>query len=491
MMDRNSRFLLAVVLCTCTHAFVVVPTTPWKSSYLQLSSKNEGDELSKLIGKREQIKLDKMKKREEAAESIEPTVDLDLTQLPEYLSKLPEFKNPRASRDRSTSSSKKQDEEDGDTKKKDVPIVDFMAEYEDENDFHIPNRIGITTSAWGDTSKNFRAKGKLTKRMVKAGVFVPGDIQLAYDELLQGGVPLVETCSSYGKASQASRLSAEHILGRCLKERPDELPESMIIETFASNPWFALLKNKGSLSNAMVNDLEASLTLLNDASVVEVYQAKKPWWFPTRFFAAGLAACVESGQCNRVGVIGITKPRALKKLSTLLEDTYDVPLTTASFDYATTNTRNEAMLDACKEQNVIPLCTDPFDGDLASGVYTVTNPSGGGAVPGRKFTFKELEKLQPLHSVQETIAERVRTRVKRGMRDTQARFQPKYGPPPVINTDITTTQVALSYIVAKGGVPMVQVNSPPQAKEVLGCLGWTLNEDDVNMLEQAAALCKL
>jgi aryl-alcohol dehydrogenase-like predicted oxidoreductase len=51
--------------------------------------------------------------------------------------------------------------------------------------------------------------------------------------------------------------------------------------------------------------------------------------------------------------------------------------------------------------------------------------------------------------------------------------------------------VAINYIVAKGGVPLVEVNSPKQADELIGCLGWSLNDDEVAMLESAAELCKL
>ncbi len=43
-------------------------------------------------------------------------------------------------------------------------------------------------------------------------------------------------------------------------------------------------------------------------------------------------------------------------------------------------------------------------------------------------------------------------------------FYWKHGQPK-INTDITTTQVALNYVIAKGGVPLVEVNSPKQAEE--------------------------
>ena len=61
---------------------------------------------------------------------------------------------------------------------------------------------------------------------------------------------------------------------------------------------------------------------------------------------------------------------------------------------------------------------------------------------------------------------------------------------PKINTDITTTQIAVNYVVTKGGVPLVEVNNPKQAKDVIGCLGWTLTEAEVDMLELAAEACR-
>jgi aryl-alcohol dehydrogenase-like predicted oxidoreductase len=162
-----------------------------------------------------------------------------------------------------------------------------------------------------------------------------------------------------------------------------------------------------------------------------------------------------------------------------------------------TNTRHLAMIQICKDAGVVPLILDPLDGGLSSGVYTATNPSGGlnggtAVTSGSpKFSFTQLDKLQPLHSVQETIAQRVQTRVTRSLRETQERFKGKYGPPPKLNTDITTTQVALHWIIAKGGVPLVEVNNPAQADQVLGCLGWQLTEEEVGMLDSAIALCKL
>jgi aryl-alcohol dehydrogenase-like predicted oxidoreductase len=455
------------------------------------SSKGEDDELSKLISKRTKIKrinnydLDAIST--ELSKSVEPTVDLDLDSLPEsYLDRLPDFKVERPVRNaKSTDSDEGNDPKASEKKKEqDVPIMDFMAEYDDENDFHIPNRIGISTVSWGDPNRGFVSSGKLTKRMVKAGKFVPGDLQLAYVKLLQGGVTFMETSGSYGATSRRDKLSAEDILRRCMKEQPEDLPDLLLLETLVGPAWTKALSSK-----MIENQLQNSIDRLG-TPVVELYQVPKSFLFPSTILANGLAVAIESGICNNVGVQGIQSARTLRRFCRKLED-LGVTLISNSFDFSLTNQAAGAVIDACKDCGVIPLITNPLDNGLASGVFTATNPSGGQAAGATQFSFKQLDKLQPLHSVQETIAQRVRTRVIREMGDTQKRFKSKYGPPPKINTDITTTQVALNYIIAKGGVPLPEVNNPQQADEVLGCLGWTLNDEEVDMLDAAAALCRL
>jgi hypothetical protein len=37
---------------------------------------------------------------------------------------------------------------------------------------------------------------------------------------------------------------------------------------------------------------------------------------------------------------------------------------------------------------------------------------------------------------------------------------------------------------------MPEVNNPKQAEEVIGCMGWSLSDEEVSILESAADLCK-
>ncbi|KAG7361002.1 aldo/keto reductase family protein [Nitzschia inconspicua] len=455
---------------------------PVRTSWLASSSFDD-DELAKLIGKRSQIKR---KKKEELpnedvvfealTESTPPEMlDLDWDNMPEFQTKRP------------VRESKKKDEEDDDalsfrsSSNNEPAYVDFMADYEDENEFHIPNRLGVTTRCWGEESLGFVATGKLKKQQLREGKFVPGDLQLAFNNLLDEGILLFETSPEYGKAMATKKLSAEHILGRCIQEYQGSDTMPLLVDTFANKIW-------QRRANAVTSSLTASCEKL-EISSVDILQAKNIGWLPSGGIIKGMSEVViDQGTANYVGVKNIS-PLRLRRLMSKLEK-QGLTVTTNAFEFSLTQRGNEKWITACKALGVIPLIHNPLGSGLASGQYTATNPSGGLASSGAtKFSFAVLEKLQPLHSVLESVAERVKTRLTREVRDVQERYRGRKGPPPKINTDITTTQVALNYIIAKGGVPLAEVNSPKEAQEVIGCLGWSLNDDEVAMLESAAELC--
>jgi aryl-alcohol dehydrogenase-like predicted oxidoreductase len=105
-------------------------------------------------------------------------------------------------------------------------------------------------------------------------------------------------------------------------------------------------------------------------------------------------------------------------------------LTTNAFEFSLTDRKNEKWINACKTLGVIPLIRNPLGSGLASGQYTASNPSGGLASSGAaKFSFARLEKLQPLHSVLESVSERVKTRLTREVKDVQERNRGRKGPP--------------------------------------------------------------
>jgi hypothetical protein len=182
-MLRFSSVILLLSLSAAATAFSARPSSPGRHVlsqtrtsashlYSSIDPNAEDDELSRLIGKRSEIKR---KKRAQEDPEERDTLEFDIAEDEITWDSLPEFKTARPTRKKKPSSSeqKKQKQQE----EKDAGL-DFLVDYDDENELHIPNRIGVTTIAWGDPSRNFVPKGKLTKKLRRQGKFVPGDLQV-------------------------------------------------------------------------------------------------------------------------------------------------------------------------------------------------------------------------------------------------------------------------------------------------------------------------
>jgi aryl-alcohol dehydrogenase-like predicted oxidoreductase len=161
----------------------------------------------------------------------------------------------------------------------------------------------------------------------------------------------------------------------------------------------------------------------------------------------------------------------------------------AQFEFSLINRRAlfNGQIEACKDLGVIPLAHTPLARGLATGKYTALNPTGG-KLREAKFDFQTLDPLSPIHEAQEKVSGMVRSRLLKAfnedkqMRSRNYKMKNAEGD---FNQQITTTQVAINYIVAKGAVPVPGINNAKEAEELLGCIGWGLTEDEVSMLDEA------
>eukprot|EP00978_Attheya_sp_CCMP212_P003321 scaffold6841_cov58-Attheya_sp.AAC.4 len=370
-------------------------------------------------------------------------------------------------------------------------ILDFTADYDDENELHIPNRMGFGTAHWGDGTKKFVPKGKLKKSARKAGYFKPGDLQSSYNALMEAGVTFLDTSEQYGFKSRSSNLSAEHILGRCTEENTEHTP--IIASTYA-NPYKSLLERSSGIrygSKGVLDAIKDSCARM-ETTGIELYQIQfYNFLYPggRRALADGLATAIDEGHCNYAGLCNAGYS-GMKSMSKKL-DQRGHSLTSNQFAFSLTNRKalKSGLINACKDMGVIPFAHTPLDGGLASGQFTAMNPSGSIVGGGSPYTFKELDKLSHLHSMQETVAAKVSARLKREQRETSKRDRNNSNQKK-INTEITTTQVAINYVIAHGAVPLPGIDTPQQAEELLGCLGWSLTGDELDMLDAAADLCE-
>jgi aryl-alcohol dehydrogenase-like predicted oxidoreductase len=374
------------------------------------SSSSEDDELSKLIGKRNQIK--RMKKEEvamedvfleEIAAKIDPET-MDMENLPDF-----EIKRPV----RAPKKLSKKEEAQSKTPSKEPEVVDYLAEYDDENDFHIPNRMGISTRCWGDETRGFVSSGKLKKQDLRQGRFVPGDLQVTYNKLLEAGILVFETSPEYGKAMASKKLSAEDILARCIKEQEIALTP-LLVGTYPNKLW---QRGAKGLTDSLTESCERM-----GVSGMEVFQVKSTGWLPSGGLVNGMVqAVIDDASTTHVGVQN-TQPIRLRRIQDKLKQE-GISLNTNAFEFSLTNRKNEKLIKACSSLGIVPFVQNPFDGGLSSGQFTASNPSGGIAGAPAKFSFATLEKLHPLHSVLETVSERAKTRVKRELADMKDRFK--------------------------------------------------------------------
>ena len=224
-------------------------------------------------------------------------------------------------------------------------------------------------------------------------------------------------------------------------------------------------------------------------SGLELYQVPSTLYpgFPNAL-ADGLSDCLDRGLCNYVGVSNMGKTR-MRSMARKMEKR-GASLTSNQFEFSLMNRRawKGGLIAACKDLGIIPIAHTPLDGGLATGLYTNTNPSGGRA--GGKFPYDQnrLDKIQPLTSMMEVLRSRIKTRLEKEKREggRDRRMQTRGPPMPEINSDVTTTQIAINYVVAKGCVPIPGIKTAKQAEEVLGCLGWGLTEEEVSLLDSAA-----
>jgi aryl-alcohol dehydrogenase-like predicted oxidoreductase len=293
---------------------------------------------------------------------------------------------------------------------------DFFDAYDDENGLHVMNRLGFTTANWDDMD----------------------DAQKAFDMLVESGINFV-SCTA-GK---------ESMLGKAIRKQD--------LQVTVATTYQARFQVRGETS--MVSRMES---ILEDMKLreVEIIQARpsKLSLVTLSGIADGIQSCVDEGYCTSGGgAIDITNAGKLRSLCRKVEDRDEV-LVTNQFEFNLINRKNEAMIQVCKDLGIIPLIRYPLRKDLlASGKWTLEDPNGIDK-SGPRFSYKVLEKWEPLHSMLYQITEKVQGRASLPRRDLNdycaLPFEENKKKGPIV----TPSQVAINYVVAKGGVSLLDVH---------------------------------
>jgi aryl-alcohol dehydrogenase-like predicted oxidoreductase len=136
-----------------------------------------------------------------------------------------------------------------------------------------------------------------------------------------------------------------------------------------------------------------------------------------------------------------------------------IPLASNQVEYHLLDRTAErsGLLDRCKQMGVRLIAYSPLAMGLLTGKYTTDNPPVG--LRGRKYAaiLKDLPSL---------IAVMVEIGKDHGEK--------------------TPGQVALNWIICKGGLPIPGAKTAAQAQQNIGAIGWRLTPEEIKALEAAS-----
>ena len=337
----------------------------------------------------------------------------------------------------------------------------------DAKPFEVANDMGVGTFAWGEPSRGFVVGAPTSDERKRFGksLFAAGDLQQAYKILVEGGVSFFETGETYGAPSYKQGQQSEQLIGE-FKSQNFRAPAD-IATTIAPGLLSPLDRAPRYGRRGVVKAIQDSLDRLQVGyvSMVQLGGTGRLYVGGRKKLAAGLAMAKSRGFCDHFGVVN----HSAKELEAFHKCLEREGLKVASNQVELSLTNQDALFDgtigACRRLGVKVLASSPLGGGLATGVYTVKNPSGGkSGVP--RFTPKELLPHSRLHMELEQIAKEV------GVRE---------------EVKATTTQVALNWVRAKGAVPLPGVKTAAHAQEVVDCLKWQLTESEVQRLDRVTA----
>lgn len=161
----------------------------------------DDDALSALIGKRDKIYKSTPKTDKPKPPSTDEEIDAKLDEIEakvadfDYMDDLPEFTSKRPVR--TPKKVEKKEEKDDSAPDDEISFIDYQADYDDENDFHIPNRMGFGTGAWGEVKMGFKEGKKLKKKEMKAGRYLAGDLQVSAKNAFVLLLEIDTICATY------------------------------------------------------------------------------------------------------------------------------------------------------------------------------------------------------------------------------------------------------------------------------------------------------
>lgn len=297
--------------------------------------------------------------------------------------------------------------------------------------------LGIGTWAWGDSL--FWQYG---------GAYGADDIRAAFEAAIAAGVTFFDTAEVYGLGK------SEELLGEFAQSHGTPIT---VATKYMPLPW-----RFGAQSVA--DALTASLKRLKVPSVT-LYQVHWPFDFfmSQKTLMNALADEVNQGRIQTIGVSNYSAKQMREAHSLLAARGIPLAVNQVQYSLLHRNIETNGVLEAARNLEVTILAYSPLAQGLLTGKYTVGSdlrPTGARRIDP-KFSKKGLQEIEPVLAAMESIGA-------------------AHGK--------TTVQVALNWLVGKGGVvPIPGAKNAKQAEQNAGALGWAMTDIEREQLDNVSA----
>ena len=296
--------------------------------------------------------------------------------------------------------------------------------------------LGVGTWAWGD--KGTWGMGGYDQSLTES------TIREAWEASIAAGVVLFDTAEVYGNGE------SERIIGRLLTAEPSVRSKVVIASKFMPSPW------KINVRAALLSAARASRERLG-VDAIDLYQIHGPISLRSHdALADALAAAHSEGIVRAVGVSNYSAKETRSINAALRKCDLRLASNQIEFSLLRAMPLRVGLISTCRELGVVPLAYSPIGQGRLTGKYSAANP------PPRGRSFS----AHPMSRVDAIVAQLRRIGTEHDGR--------------------TPSQVALAWLIAKGAVPIPGAKNRDQAEQNAGALGWSLTDDELDLLDSAA-----
>jgi aryl-alcohol dehydrogenase-like predicted oxidoreductase len=220
------------------------------------------------------------------------------------------------------------------------------------------------------------------------------------------------------------------------------------------SPW------KLNVHAALLSAARHSLERLGCDSI-DLYQIHGPISLRSHdVVAEALAAAKAEGLVKAVGVSNYSSKETRSIDAALRKRDLRLASNQIEFSLLRTMPRQVGLLDSCRELGVVPLAYSPIGQGRLTGKYTASNPPPG----GRTFSAHPMEQVDSIVAELRRIGE--------------------------AHDGRTPSQVALSWLIGQGAIPIPGAKNRSQAQQNAGALGWQMSDEEVARLDATALFGK-